>query len=74
MWVLTVRGYFAAMEALERAGENLNGTSLRVETGTFLSLPKQKIFAAEKDKLVFLIYKSRAAVESIALHSRWTRT
>lgn len=49
MWDLTVRGYFTEMEALERAGENLNGTSFRVGTGTFLSLPKQKILAVEKD-------------------------
>lgn len=49
MWVLTVRGYFTATEALERAGEKLNGTGFRVGTGTFLSLPKQNIFAAEKD-------------------------
>lgn len=54
MWVLTVRGYFTATEALERAGEILNGTSFRVGTGTFLSLPKQNIFAAEKDNLCSL--------------------
>lgn len=32
----------------------LNGTSFRVGTGTFLSLPKQNIFAAGKDNLCSL--------------------
>lgn len=58
MWVLTLRGYFTATQAMERTGENLNGTSFRVGTGTFLSLPKQNIAAAEKTQLVFLIYRS----------------
>lgn len=48
MRVLTVRGYFTATEARERAGEMLNGTSFRVGTGTFLRLQKQNISAAEK--------------------------
>lgn len=50
VWVLNVRGYFAATQALEKAGEILNGTSFRVGTGTFLSLPKQNISAAEGKK------------------------
>lgn len=51
MRVLTVRGYFTATEARERAGEMLNGTSFRVGTGTFLRLQKQNISAAEKKKI-----------------------
>ena len=50
MWVLTVRGYFTATEARERAGEMLNGTSFRVGTGTFPRLQKQNQTAAKKKK------------------------
>lgn len=81
MRVLTVRGYFTATEARERAGEMLNGTSFRVGTGTFLRLQKQNISAAEKKKikkqkrkrqLVFLIYRSNKLMVK-TLHGQMTK-
>lgn len=72
MWVLTVRGYFTATEALERAGEKLNGTSFRVGTWTFLSLPKQNIFTAKKDNLCSLFTDLRGCRWHCM--GRWTRT
>ena len=78
MRVLTVRGYFTATEARERAGEMLNGTSFRVGTGTFLRLQKQNISAAGKKKqkqkrqLVFLIYRSNELMLK-TLHGQMTK-